>query len=94
MNGQKDKQDLNMHGWTIYSQCIVLLYSFIGAFVSLTFLLYCLWPYIGLILGVGIIGLILWCAGYGLSQLSYRTRLSPGDRERIRKRLDIGQNRD
>lgn len=79
-------------GWEIYGQLVVLLYCFIGFWTSVAVIAYLTWSYIGLIIGVAVIGLGFWaCRWLGtnnsLFDRSYYRPLTPNERIRIRRRL-------
>jgi len=82
------------NGWFIFAQSEVLLFCFIGAYVSGSFLLYFLFPYIGLLVALALIGLgYLSCYRYGTNNrlFCYRKKLTKAQLERIQQRLRSGR---
>jgi len=84
------------HGWYIYGQLVVLLYCFIGFFLTTAYIVYFTWDYIGLIVAGFVIGLgFAACRYYGtnrsiLDRFRYRTVtvvLTDKQRTRIKRRL-------
>jgi hypothetical protein len=84
--------DTTDKGWHIYGQLIVLLYCFIGISISVSYIVYCTWDYIGLIIAGGLVGLGFWaCCRLGtdksmFDRFRYRT-LTLDERIRIKRRL-------